>query len=240
MGWVEWHGKRVALDTGKEINFRSTFVMALEKGVWRIVHVHNSNPVNNMQAFGYEARGFEDLLDAALSDRAVLSQSGIASIMFTDIADSTALAEVLGDDRWSKVAKRHLNAVEAEVTTHGGTLIKSLGDGTMSSFTSARASLNAAIALQRMMAGSDEEPRLQIRIGVHTGDLIEQDGDMIGTVVNKAARIAAMALPGEIRASEATRIMVGDGAQFHFSDFIETALKGFTGDHVIHRLEWPE
>jgi class 3 adenylate cyclase len=239
LGWVEWFGGRVSLDNGKEVTFRSTFVLTLEKGFWRIVHVHNSNPVSNMQALGYQARGFEELLDAALATPADFSRNGIASIMFTDIADSTTIAETIGDGRWSQAVTRHVTQVETIIRDHGGALVKSLGDGTMSSFPSARAALLAANTIQRTIADDTAEPRLQIRIGIHTGDLVEQDGDIFGTVVNKAARIAAIAAPGDIRLSDATRIMVG-GGEFTFCDPSTVQLKGLDGEHRIYRLEWKE
>ena len=231
MGWVEWNGGRVAGETGKESTFRSTFILVLEKGVWRIVHVHNSNPVPNMQTMGYEARGFEELLEA--TQPTDFGETGIASIMFTDIADSTTLAETIGDARWSAAVKRHVAQVGTIITEHGGKLIKSLGDGTLSSFPSARAALSSAIAIQRAMEADDAEPRLQIRVGLHTGDLVAQDGDIIGTVVNKAARIAAIAVPGEIRQSDATRIMVGGAFEFTFGAPSTTLLRGLDGEHVI-------
>ncbi|SDE19990.1 nuclear transport factor 2 family protein [Ruegeria marina] len=240
LGWVEWFGERVSLDNGKVITFRSTFVLHLEQAVWRIVHVHNSNPVSNMEALGYESRGFEDLLEAALATPDQLGRTGIATIMFTDIADSSVLAETLGDARWSIAVRAHLKQVEAIVTEHGGTLIKTLGDGTMSAFPSATAALTAAARLQQAMVDTDVEPRLRIRIGLHTGDLVEQEGDMFGTVVNKAARVAALAAPDDICLSDATRIMVGAGRQFRFSPPVEVTLKGLEGRHVIHRLEWRE
>ena len=237
LGWVEWFGDIVSIDTGKEVSFRSTFVLALEKGVWKIVHVHNSNPVSNLNALGYESRGFEDLLEAALATSSDLSQTGLATIMFTDIAESTTIAATVGDTRWSAVVRDHVRAVGAIITSHGGTLIKSLGDGTMSSFPSARAALLAATTLQRAMEQAQVEPHLQIRIGLHTGDLVANDGDVFGTVVNKAARIAATATPGDIRLSDATKIMVGS-ADFSFSDPIIAPLKGLDGDHTLFRLEW--
>ncbi|NDW44834.1 adenylate/guanylate cyclase domain-containing protein [Ruegeria sp. PrR005] len=240
LGWVEWFGERVSLDTGKEITFRSTFVLHLEQGVWRIVHVHNSNPVSNMEALGYESRGFEDLLEAALATPAQFQRTGMATIMFTDIADSSVLAETLGDARWSVAVQAHLKQVESIVTEHGGTLIKTLGDGTMSAFPSASAALSAAVTLQNIITNTTEEPHLRIRIGLHTGDLVEQDGDLFGTVVNKAARVAALAAPGDICLSDATRIMVGAARHFRFSQPVEVTLKGLEGRHVTYRLEWRE
>ncbi|MGX9351796.1 adenylate/guanylate cyclase domain-containing protein [Shimia sp. W99] len=238
IGWVEWHGDTFARDTGKSIKFRSVFVLALEKGVWRIVLVMNSNPVANMQALGYEAEGFEDLVDAALSAPADLAQTGIATIMFTDIADSTAIAQTIGDARWTAAVNAHVDQVSRIISDHGGTLIKTLGDGTMASFSSSRAGLLAATGLQQAMQASTSEPKLQIRIGLHTGDLVERDGDMFGTVVNKAARIAALAAPGSILLSDATRIMVGGASEFSFGPSTSVALKGLEGDHTLYQLDW--
>ncbi|MEP6388376.1 MAG: adenylate/guanylate cyclase domain-containing protein, partial [Halioglobus sp.] len=151
--------------------------------------------------------------------------------------DSTVIAETIGDVRWSAAVKSHVETVNQILVEHQGVLIKSLGDGTMSSFSSARTALLTAVALQRAMEEESSEPQLQIRVGLHTGDLIEQDGDMFGTVVNKAARIAAVAHPDEIRLSDATKIMVGK-ADFTFSDPVTTTLKGLDGEHALYRLEW--
>lgn len=240
LGWVEWFGERISLDNGKEITFRSTFVLHLEQGVWRIVHVHNSNPVSNMQALGYESRGFEDLLEAAMAAPSGLAQTGIASVMFTDIADSSSLAETLGDTKWSDVVRSHLALVSRLIEETGGSLVKSLGDGTLSAFPSVSAALRAAILIQHENAMLGQEPNLRLRVGIHTGDVVQTDDDFFGTVVNKAARVAAAAAPGDIRVSEATRVMVGGNKEFGFTDAASVPLKGLDGEHLIHRLEWRE
>jgi class 3 adenylate cyclase len=239
LGWVEWQGN-VHSNEGKSTLLRSTVILNLEKGLWKIVHVHHSIPVSNIQSFGYEARGFEELLDAALSVPHELGQSGIASIMFTDIADSTTIAEAIGDTRWTEAVKRHLRLVDAQIKQTGGRIVKSLGDGVMSSFASARSALAAAQAIQSANAREPGEPHLQIRIGLHTGEIITSDSDHYGTVVNKAARIAALAAPGDIRVSDATRIMVGGMKEFRFADPVTISLKGLDGEHAIYRLEWEQ
>lgn len=238
MGWVDIVATTTTQISGQSVPFRSTFILALDKGVWRIVHIHHSNPVPNQQAMGYEARGFEELLDAA-SDMALSDGiTGLATIMFTDIADSTTIAAAVGDARWSRMVKTHVADTDAVIRSHEGTLLKSLGDGTMSRFGSARAALQAAVALQQRMAKQVGEPHLQIRVGLHTGDLVALDGDVFGTVVNKAARIAGLAEPGEIKVSDATRIMVGASADFTFSEPIDVPLKGLDGLHALSALAW--
>ncbi|MEM7519748.1 MAG: adenylate/guanylate cyclase domain-containing protein [Pseudomonadota bacterium] len=221
-----------------QVNFRNTFVFAMEEGVWRIVHIHNSNPKANMEAMGYELTRFEDLMEAARSEEIDIAQTGIASVMFTDIVDSTALASAIGDKRWHRTVTSHILQVTELVQAEGGTVVKSLGDGTLATFSSAAAAMQAAIAIQRAMADQREEPKLRIRVGIHTGDVIQNGGDFVGTVVNKAARVAGMTEPGNIRVSEATRVMVCDADGFAFADPVEVSLKGLDGEHLVHSLKW--
>ncbi|SDE74007.1 nuclear transport factor 2 family protein [Ruegeria marina] len=238
LGWVEWEATIDGIETGQSARLRSTVILKLDKGSWKIVHVHNSIPVNNVEGFGYEARGFEELLDAALSTPYELGQSGIATIMFTDIADSTTIAQAIGDSLWADAVGRHLRLVETQIVESGGRLVKSLGDGVMSSFASARAALLAAQNIQQKNSAEPKEPKLQIRIGLHTGEVITSDADHFGTVVNKAARIAALAAPSDILVSDATRIMVGGSPEFQFAEQITVPLKGLDGEHTIFKLNW--
>jgi adenylate cyclase len=224
--------------TGKIARVRFTHVLTLDRGLWRIVHAHHSSPVANIDNMGYEAQGVEELLRAATEDRVEIGQTGMASIMFTDIADSTRVAEALGDSLWSKAVRQHLDQIAGLIEAGGGRLVKSLGDGTMSTFPSARAALAAARTIQQAMEAAATEPRLPVRIGIHTGEIVDTGDDFFGTVVNKAARVAAWAGPDEVAVSDATRVMVGSNAGFAFSDPVAVPLKGLDGEHLIHRLEW--
>ena len=182
--------------------------------------------------------GIEELAAVARSGQLDLGQTGIASIMFTDIVDSTALAAAVGDIAWSRIIKHHLDQMARLVTDHGGRMVKSLGDGTLCSFPSASAALTAARRIQQRMEAAESEPRLRLRIGIHTGDIVEAQGDYLGTVVNKAARITAVARPGEIRVSDATRAMVGSASGLEFSARETVSLKGFEGEHGLYLLDW--
>ena len=82
--------------------FRNTFIFALEDAVWRIVHIHNSNPKPSIEAMGYTPRSIEELTASLQSEALVLGHTGIASVMFTDIVDSTALAAATGDTAWTE------------------------------------------------------------------------------------------------------------------------------------------
>ena len=162
----------------------------------------------------------------------------MASIMFTDVVDSSALADVMGDKLWTKRIDSHLADVRTIIEDNGGTLVKSLGDGTMSTFTSSRSALAAARDIQNKAQADQTEPNLRLRIGLHTGEVIENKGDFFGTVVNKAARVASVANPDEIRVSDATRAMIGGNPDFTLTDPINIPLKGLEGEHMIYRLDW--
>ena len=237
-GWSFWSALvRVAGDE-QCVRFRSSMVFTLEMGVWKIVQVHHSNPVSSMQALGIEHTALDALCHAAMDAQPLIGHTGIASVMFTDIANSSSIAEAVGDTVWANTVQRHLGDVTGVIGAHDGTLVKSLGDGTMSTFASASAAMTAARAVQVRLGKDAAEPRLQLRIGIHTGDVVHADGDFFGTVVNKAARITTRATPGEIRVSDATKVMVGGAGEFDFSDPVSVPLKGFKGDHLIHRLGW--
>lgn len=237
MGWSVWSATMVTPDTGTKIQFRGTIVFGLEEAQWKIVHIHNSNPVPNATSLGYDPGNFDELAKAAARDRPNLGQAGLATIMFTDIAESTLITETIGDTAWSDLVQNHVREIRTIVTGHGGELVKTLGDGTMSAFYGAGPALRAAQAIQERMAERKTEPPLHVRIGVHSGQVTEASGDFFGLVVNKAARIAGLAQPGDIRLSDATRALVGS-RDFRFADPVTTPLKGLAGEHVIHRLEW--
>jgi len=152
--------------------------------------------------------------------------------MFTDIANSSAIASALGDRIWAPVIQSHLEFVSRAIEENGGRVIKSMGDGTMSTFTSARAALISAGKIQQGNRDANTEPQLQLRIGMHTGDVIQTDNDFFGTVVNKAARIAALAEPDEIYVSDATQIMAGNQSEISISKLCEVALKGLPGGPI--------
>ncbi len=240
VGWAYVLFTVFSPDADMRVRFRSTLVFSLENAVWRVVHVHNSNPKPNMESMGYTSPDLEKLAAAVHGTGVDLGRTGIASVMFTDIVDSTALAAATGDAKWSRIVTDHVATLTECVTGLGGTFVKSLGDGTLSTFASAASAMRAAQTIMTTMAASTSEPRLRLRIGIHTGDVVETDGDFLGSVVNKAARVAAFAAPDEIRVSDATRAMIGGSGDFAFADAVSATLKGLDGEHVLYRLEWAQ
>ncbi|MCV2888186.1 nuclear transport factor 2 family protein [Ruegeria aquimaris] len=232
-GWATYQSHYTFTGTGSRGTHRVTFVFVLERGGWKMVQHHISQADSNRDKLGIEHTAFQRLIAAAQAGSHRFGTGGLATIMFTDIVDSSAQAEAMGDTEWVRLLDAHFRRVETIVTDHGGTLVKSLGDGTMSSFTSATGAARAASAIR---AGT-QDSRLALRIGLHTGEVVENRGDFFGTVVNKAARIASAAGPGEILVSDALRQMVSSDAGCRFSAPVSLRLKGFEGEHAVYRLE---
>lgn len=239
-GWALWTARSIPSTSGKEIEIKLSIVYVLEQGIWRIQMIHNAVSISNLEVLGYEHSAISELLDALNQNPNPIGLSGDVSLLFTDVVGSTELAEALGDARWAGIAQAHLADVRRVVETHEGSVVKFLGDGTLSSFPSARSAFLAAIALQQHMAAAQDEPRLSIRAGIHSGSVVDAEGDIFGTVVNKAARVAESAGAGEVRVSDISRILVGSDSRFRFSDRAKITLKGLQGSHLVYLLDWQE
>lgn len=136
----------------------------------------------------------------ALARRGRLPGSG--TVLFTDLADSTALIDELGEDEAHACRLRHFALLRTEVERRDGHVVKTLGDGLMAVFADARAATACAQAMQHAVAA--DRDGLGLRVGLHSGDLVREGGDVFGTTVIVAARLCARARPGEILASDAT------------------------------------
>ena len=128
--------------------------------------------------------------------RAHAAPDGTVAILFSDIEDSTVLTEKLGDERWLEVLREHNAIFREQISRHDGYEVKSQGDGFMLAFPDPCEALECAIDVQRAFAererdGSGES--LRVRIGLHTGEVISEEGDYFGKNVILAARIAAQA-----------------------------------------------
>jgi len=161
------------------------------------------------------------------------------TILFTDVEGSTALTERLGDAKARELLREHESVVREALKAHGGSEVKTMGDGFMTSFSSATKALECAISLQQAFAERNEsaaEP-IKVRIGLNAGEPIEEDDDLYGTAVNLAARIAAKAAAGEILVSDVVRQLVA-GKKFLFNDRGETELRGFEDPIRVYEARW--
>jgi len=126
------------------------------------------------------------------------------TFVFTDIVESTKIAEALGEEKWRRVLAGHDKALREVFAAHGGEVIKDTGDGFFVAFESPVPAVEAAVALQRMLAAQDGVVP-DVRVGLHSGGAFSKDGDDYGgRTVHTAARIGALAGAGEILASRET------------------------------------
>lgn len=229
-----------------EFPVRTTFGLVRTGAGWRIAQVHTSIAHRQQpegQSFPVKlTKTLADLLtsiDSAAGSSAVKSKAmGTATIVFTDVVDSTAQSQSMGDQKWSRVIADHFGTVAGIVDDMGGSVVKTLGDGGMFVFPSGTSALLAAIDTQRAVTSSPSD-RLSIRIGVHTGDVIQGQQDYIGLTVNKAARVAAAAGGDQILVSSTTADVVNH-ADITLGEPMTVELKGIAGTHTLLPLNWAE
>jgi class 3 adenylate cyclase len=151
---------------------------------------------------------------------------GTVTIVFTDIADSTALTEQLGDAGFRALARRLEGALRAGVGEAGGAVIEGrlLGDGLLAVFTSAAQALECALR----SVDAARAMGLGLHVGLHAGDVIREEGNIFGGAVNLAARVAAEAPPGQVLISETVRGLAMTSARVAFDDRGSRSLKGFS------------
>ena len=172
--------------------------------------------------------------------------SAFRTVLFTDVEGSTALTDRLGDAKARELLREHERMVREALKSHGGSEVKTLGDGFMASFSSATRALECAIAIQSAFAERNEsaEEPIKVRIGLNAGEPIAEDdpggrGDLFGTAVNMAARIASKADAGEILVADVVRQLVA-GKEFLFNDRGETELRGFEDPVRVYEVRWRE
>lgn len=187
-----------------------------------------------------------DMVAASVQDDGVdvaslPADQGTVTIVFSDIESSTERNVQLGDQVWMEVLGDHNRIVTERVTQFGGTIIKNQGDGYMLSFSGARMALDCMMAVQRDLtahAGANPGRSVRIRIGMHTGEVLaDQDGDLFGTHVVVAARVANLAEGGEILVSSLTKEIIVSRGDITFDAPREVHLKGI-GDATVYPMDW--
>jgi len=155
----------------------------------------------------------------------------LATILFTDIVDSTAVAERIGDKRWRELLAQHDDRMRFALAQHRGREIKTTGDGFLCLFDSSARAVRCAAALRDGVA----ELGIKIRAGIHTGEVELVPDDVRGVAVHTASRILSLAAPGEILVSATTyELLAGSGIPF--LDRGTHELKGLTGLRSVFAL----
>ena len=162
------------------------------------------------------------------------SQRVLATMLFTDIVDSTALAESLGPSRWRELVGTHNERIQFELDRFRGRLVKTTGDGVLALFDGSERAVRAAAAISL----AAKSIALTIRAGIHTGEVEIAAGDVRGLAVHVTARIMALAGPSEVYVSATTRELVADSG-LTFVDAGIHELKGVSGARQVYRLAEP-
>jgi class 3 adenylate cyclase len=161
----------------------------------------------------------------------VAARRTLATVLMTDIVDSTARAVDEGQGRWQDLVRIHNERAERVIDQHEGRLIKTTGDGVIGLFDSAERAVRAGLAISSAVADLD----LQIRAGVQTGEVELSAGDVRGVVVHATARMMSLAGAGEVVVSSTVRDLL-DGTDFQFEDFGLHTLKGLPGERHLYRV----
>lgn len=148
----------------------------------------------------------------------------LATIVFTDIVDSTRLAATTGDRRWRELLDEHDRMSGRQVQRFGGRQVKTTGDGTLAIFDAPARAIQCAQALR----DGARQLGLSMRVGLHTGEVERRGDDVAGMAVHIAARVQAHAQPGEVWVSRTVADLV-TGSTVRFEDRGEHELKGVPG-----------
>jgi class 3 adenylate cyclase len=185
-----------------------------------------------------EADRCDELLRAAGMDAA--GRRVTRTFLFTDIVGSTDLIGTIGDEAWNDVLSWHDDTLSTVIGSHGGTVVRTTGDGFFASFGDAGAALDCAIAIQRRLAEHRRRHGFapQVRIGVHAAEATAVADDYAGLGVHEAARVGALAEGGEILATTST--VTAAAMHVAAGEEREVSLKGLPHPVRVVSIGWRE
>jgi pimeloyl-ACP methyl ester carboxylesterase len=155
----------------------------------------------------------------------------LTTILFTDIVESTERAAALGDTRWRDLLQQHDRLVRRELDRHRGREVKTLGDGVLATFDGPARGIGCARSICEQAQGLG----IEVRAGLHSGEVDIRDGDVGGIAVHIGARVSGMAESGEVLVSSTVKDLVV-GSDLTFTDRGEHALKGAPGEWRLYAV----
>jgi class 3 adenylate cyclase len=200
----------------------------------RFVEIASPDPASNWLHFYGRAepilRETAAFLATLREDQAGLDRV-LATVLFTDIVDSTAQAAAMGDARWREVRAQHDQIVRAHLARFRGTEIKTMGDGFLATFDGPARGVRCAGSI----AAAVRPLGIEIRAGLHTGEVTREGDDVAGIGVAIGARVGALAGPGEVLVSRTVKDLVA-GSGLAFGDAGEHELKGVPDRWDLYRV----
>jgi hypothetical protein len=187
--WRRWWRPAEPATSGFAVGWGSWFAISPSTSPRRLVELPGANPTQVWET----PEPALDHIEAFLTGvhRITAPTRILATVLFTDIVDSTGRASRMGDRRWRELLEVHDELARRPVEAFGGQLIKTTGDGMLATFGPGRA-IRCAAALRHELGGIG----VQIRAGLHTGEVELRGGDVGGIAVHIAARVMAAANPG--------------------------------------------
>lgn len=180
------------------------------------------------------------VLDPSVA-RDIRARRKIKSVLFTDMIGSTKLWERFGNVDGRLLINRHNRIIKPILQRFKGKIIKTIGDSYLAVFSSSDDALKAAIAVQQTLAIEkyfNSQFPIQLRIGIHTGEVILEDDDVFGDTVNVASRIEGIAAASEICVSDATVRSLKNPRSFAFKKKKPVAIKGIDKKQVLYSVDW--
>jgi class 3 adenylate cyclase len=167
----------------------------------------------------------------AISRKEVELDRFLATVLFTDIVDSTALAAARGDEAWRQLLEQHHHIVRGHLARYRGTEMDTAGDGFFATFDGPARAVRCALAI----IASVRDLSVEVRAGVHTGEMQMIDGKAGGIAVALGARVAALAGPGEVLATSTVKDLVA-GSGLMFEDRGDHELRGVPGRWPVYAV----
>jgi class 3 adenylate cyclase len=195
-------------------------------GVFDIPPGHDACILGDEPLITVEFRGARDWAKPMESRERVL-----ATLLFTDIVGSTAAAVRMGDRAWKELLEQHYDRVRMELERYRGYEIKTTGDGFLAIFDGTARAVRCGESICR----AAKKDGMEVRVGVHTGEVERHIDTVHGLAVHIAARVMALAGPGEVFLSASTVALL-EGSGMSFTDAGEHELKGLDGRRRLYRL----
>jgi class 3 adenylate cyclase len=212
--------------------------VAVEHGRYLAEHIRHAKYVelpgeDSLFFVGHTARLFGELEEFITGNRlGHTSQRTLATVLFTDIANSTVQLAEVGDERWHDVLDSHHAVVRRQLERFGGREVKTTGDGFLATFDGPAGAIECACAIRDAL----RQLGLEVRSGIHTGEVEIMGGDVAGIAVHIGQRVSGLAQPGEVLVSRTVvDLVTGSGIAFH--DRGERPLKGVPGAWRLFAVE---
>lgn len=166
----------------------------------------------------------------------------VLTIVFADLTGSTGLFEALGNTRAAEVVTRTTHWIGKLFQARGGRVIKYLGDGVLASFSDNQAAVLAMVEMQRLqkerVSGYPGSTKMQIKVGLARGEVVEQDGDCFGDAVNMASRLSDLSGAEQIFASESVIDALWNDGEINYRNLGPMDVRGKSEPVTIYRIDW--